>query len=119
MSGIPTNEIREIVYKIHESTVKNKKAHFKKIYCNFEKKYPNLFEMACSDAMDVKTFEFLLSMMDKVNNNETDQNQASTQVGEKLFSQFVQPNLAPIEPGAVPKTDLTPIINIKQSQSDT
>jgi hypothetical protein len=85
--------IMTIVKTIHESSVKNKEVYYQDIYKNFKKKYPNLYSMACGKTVDMVTLEYMLDMMDKVQNNVTDQHQASVEVGQKLFDQFVDPKV--------------------------
>lgn len=110
--NINKEQILDIVKTISNSSVKNKHAHFKKIYSSFHTRFPHLFEMACSPNMDVDTLEYMLGMMDRIKNNETNQDQASVQVGEELFKRFVNPNLTPVEPGAEPKETKGPVFNI-------
>jgi hypothetical protein len=114
--NIDKQQILQIVKTIHSSQEKNKKTYFKRIYESFAKKYPHLFEMACSGSMDISTLEFMLGMMDKMEQKETDQNQASVQVGEELFKRFVNPNLKPVDANAAPAVNKGPIFNITTSR---
>lgn len=81
--------IKKIVQIIRESDVTDKETHFQHIYKNFKKKYPMLYSACCKNSFDMKTLEYMLDMLDKIQNNEQSQQQASIEVGQKLFSQFV------------------------------
>lgn len=103
--------ILKIVNIIRESNVQNKEAHFENIYKNFKKKYPHLYSMVCQPNVDMNMLNYLLDMMDKIHKNDKTQEDASVEVGQELFTKFVDvskltPSDKPIEGG--------PKITIKQ-----
>jgi hypothetical protein len=88
-----SSEIKEIVNDITSSTVKNKEQHFATIYADFKAKYPLLYEHACKGKLDPKTLDFMLQMLNSINNKEKTQFDASAAVGQMLFSKYVEPKL--------------------------
>lgn len=94
----------KIVSIIRESNVENKEAHFKNIYKNFNKKYPHLYSMVCKKNVDMSMLNYLLDMMDSIHKNDKTQEDASIEVGQELFTKFVDvskltPSDKPIEGG--------------------
>ena len=88
------DDVTRIVESIVSSDVTDKSKHFSDIYTGFKKKYPHLFALACkqtanSSGEDLKTLNYMLDMMEKIKRNETTQNDASVEVGKRLFDQFV------------------------------
>lgn len=99
MSGIPTEQIMTIVTTIRQSNVKDKAQHFEKIYGNFKEKYPKLFEKACSDdQMDIANLNFMMSMLNKMNNENMTQFDASAQVGQMLYDKYIHDNIKDLPP---------------------
>lgn len=86
-------DILTIVQEINNSHVKNKAIHFAEQYADFKKAYPNLYEMACKGISNISVLEFMLDLMEKVHNNETTTHDASVEVGQRLFDQYVSPRL--------------------------
>jgi len=86
-------EIIAIVSDINYSPVKNKEQHFLTKYADFKKQYPMLYSMACKGIPDMSTLEYMLSMIEKIKTQETTSHDASVEVGQKLFNQYVDPNL--------------------------
>jgi hypothetical protein len=84
-------QIMKIVRTISQSEVEDKESHFSPLYKGFKKKYPILFDLACrsGQTMDIETLSFMLDMLDKVNNKETTQEDASVVVGQQVFNKFV------------------------------
>lgn len=84
-------QIMKIVRTISQSEVKDKDSHFSSLYKGFKKQYPILFDLACrsGQTMDIETLSFMLDMLDKVNNKETTQADASVVVGQQVFNKFV------------------------------
>lgn len=99
MSSIPTDKIMNIVKTISESKVPNKEQHFENIYGNFKKKYPNLYAKACSDKqMDIDNLNFMLSMLNKMNEDNVSQYDASAQVGQMLYDKYIHENIKDLPP---------------------
>jgi hypothetical protein len=98
-SEIPTEQIMTIVDIIRQSKVKNKTVHFEKIYENFKTKYPKLYEKACSNnEMDIANLNFMLSMLNKMNNENLTQYDASAQVGQMLYDKYIHDNIKDLPP---------------------
>ena len=87
------DQIRRIINKITTSSIKNKETHFSDEYPDFKKKYPGLFEMACNNRLNHQNLDFMLSMLQKMENEKMTQYDASAQVGTMLFQKYVEPNL--------------------------
>ena len=80
-SETSTDSILAIVKTIRESKVVNKAQHFETIYGNFKTKYPTLYAKACSnDKLDVANLSFMLGMLQKMNNENVTQYDASAEV---------------------------------------
>jgi hypothetical protein len=78
-------------------------------YSWLKDQYPNLYRVACQERIiDSSTLAFMLTMLEKMNEGTT-QDDASKEVGQMLFDQYVAPVVTPntvIEeiPDAVPDT---------------
>lgn len=81
--------ILKIARIISTSDVKDKEKHFEIIYKNFKNKYPQLYTMCCQDNFDISILEYMLSMANNIKKNEISQQEASTQVGQKVLEKFV------------------------------
>lgn len=98
-SEIPTEQIMTIVDTIRQSNVKDKAKHFDKIYENFKTKYPKLYEKACSNnEMDIVNLNFMLSMLNRMNNENMTQYDASAQVGQMLYDKYIHDNIKDLPP---------------------
>ena len=93
MNEIERVEIRKIVNKITNSSISNKETHFSDEYQHFKKKYPGLFDMACNNKLNKENLEYMLSMLEKMENEKMTQYDASAQVGTMLYQKYVEPNL--------------------------
>ena len=47
--------------------------------------------------MDMNRLKFMLNMINKVNNNEITEHNASVQIGEKLVNEYVKPMIDKLE----------------------
>lgn len=82
--------ITKIVKIINTSPREDKKTHFAAVYSNFAKKYPILFGMACEDReFDSQTLEYLLDMLDSIQNKEKTKEEAEKEIGYAMFNKFV------------------------------
>lgn len=92
-------KIRTIVADIQNTHVHNKAKFFEDKYLNFQKKYPKLFEMACSkDKMDMKNLDFMLSMLSKMKNENVTQHDASVEVGQFMYDKYIHENIKDLPP---------------------
>ena len=88
------NKIRTIVEAIQQSDVPNKEAHFSLIYPKFKAKYPPLFSMACNQTIDMDKLQFMLDHLEKIKTNQLTLDEASAEVGQKLFDEYISPKLS-------------------------
>lgn len=96
---IPTEQIMTIVNTIRNSKVQNKAKHFESIYGNFKTKYPTLYEKACSDnKMDIDNLNYMLGMLNKMNNENMSQFDASAHVGQMLYDKYIHDNIKDLPP---------------------
>jgi len=99
MSSIPNEKIVNIVKAISESKVPNKEQYFENIYGNFKKQYPHLYAKACSDnQMDINNLTFMLSMLNKMKDDNVSQYDASAQVGQMLYDKYIHENIKDLPP---------------------
>lgn len=100
MSGtISTEQIMTIVNTIRNSKVADKAKHFENIYGNFKEKYPKLYEKACSNnEMDIANLNFMLGMLNKMNNENMTQFDASAHVGQMLYDKYIHDNIKDLPP---------------------
>ena len=88
--------IQDMQYIIHgckQHELKKTEATLSQQYSDFKKSYPHLFAMACTKTMNMTMLTMMLDMIEKMQRNETTNNEASVQVGQQLFNAFVDPKL--------------------------
>lgn len=89
------NVDKEVILKIasiiKNSKEPNKEQHFKVRYKNFAAKYPMLFQMCCQDNFDFDRLCYMMNMIKSVNDNSVSYEDASKQVGQKMFEDYVDP----------------------------
>jgi|688.fasta_scaffold193321_2 hypothetical protein len=87
------NYLLNFVKKIRsEATDNNEKEQVDKYY-SFFKEYPALFWMARDKTMDLKRFEWMLSLKDKINKGELDKDETDKAMGLMMFKEYVEPNI--------------------------
>ena len=59
----------------------------------FAMNYPSIFETTLKGQLDIKQFEYMIRMSNKVKQNKTTQHQASLEVGQQLVDKYVKPSL--------------------------
>lgn len=86
--------ILKIIKVIQRSDEKDKEEHFKERYKNFKAKYPYLYKYACiNDNIEVSFLDYMLSQIEKINNNESSRDDSSVRVGQMLFNKYVEPHV--------------------------
>lgn len=75
------------------SDVKDKTTFFTEKYPEFVKNYPGLFEMVCQRKIEMGNLSFMIDMLTKMKNDNMTQFDASSHVGQMLFSKYVEPNI--------------------------
>lgn len=90
-----SKEIRTIVLEIAcaAGSPKEKEAFFRKRHPEFAESYPALFEMACRPGFDMNRFIYMMEMREKVMQRERTVEDASMEVGQALFNEYVKPVL--------------------------
>jgi hypothetical protein len=97
--SLPVEKIKAIVTAIHNTNVENKQQYFENKYANFKKKYPKLFEMACStEQMEISNLDFMLSMLSKMKDDSMTQHDASVQVGQFMYDKYIHENIKDLPP---------------------
>jgi len=89
-SQVPADEIREA----HGEFVTN---------------YPKFYEKLMAPSVDMQQMEYILGMYEKVQKNKTTFESASKQIGQRMFDQYVKPDLPP------PSDTPCPGVQFKQS----
>jgi hypothetical protein len=89
------SDIRKIIDKITNSSLsEGKKLNiFSEKYPTFKKKYPGLFDMACTGRLKSENLEFMLTMLEKMDKEKMTQYDASAQVGTMLYEEYVKPRI--------------------------
>lgn len=92
-------QILAIVEAIQSSSVCNKEEHFAQQYTNFKTKYPMLFKMACSaEKMDIGTLKFMISYIQKMEDSNMSQFDASAHVGQMLYDKYIHDQIKDLPP---------------------
>jgi hypothetical protein len=98
-SQLPHDKVKAIVELIRNTDVPNKAVYFENKYSNFKKKYPKLYDMACNQPnMDMKNFEFMLSMLSKMQSSDISQYDASAEVGQFMYDKYIHENIKDLPP---------------------
>lgn len=88
-----SSEIRTILEEICASKEASKSEAFGERYPEFKTNYPVLFSKACDGSLDSDRIDYMLRMLEQVQNKSTTQYDASAVVGQKLFDDYVAPRL--------------------------
>jgi hypothetical protein len=97
--SLPVEKIKAIVTAICNSDVENKQQYFENKYANFKKKYPKLFEMACSrEPMEMSNLDFMLAMLSKMKDDSMTQHDASVEVGQFMYDKYIHENIKDLPP---------------------
>jgi hypothetical protein len=91
--ALPSSQIKMIVDDIvaHTGSVADRKRVFSKKYPEFVDRYPALFGTACEPGFDYNRFLYMMGMLDKVTTRQSTLDDASKEVGQALFDQYVAP----------------------------
>jgi hypothetical protein len=85
------DNIIKLSKEIQNSDIVNKEEHFSKIYPSFKETHPILFSMSCKQNIDKNMFEYIVSMVTKIKDNKIKNEDATIEVGQKLFDKYVKP----------------------------
>ncbi len=61
----------------------------------FVRDYPKLFEKLMDKHVDMQQLDFIVGMYEKVQTKKTSFDSASKKIGQKMFDQYVKPDLPP------------------------
>lgn len=103
---IDNAELRAMVREIVASrmTPKMKEIEFQKRYPAFAEGFPMLFAMACQPHFDNARFEYMLKLREQISNEQRSVDNASKEVGEKLFKEYVAPVVRTTKPDKKPSS---------------
>lgn len=97
--SLSVEKILSIVTAIQNTNVPNKAAYFANTYANFMTKYPVLYEQACkNEKMDLKTLQFMLNMLEKMQTDDLTQHDASANVGQLLYDKYIHDRIKDLPP---------------------
>lgn len=96
-------EVRQILNE-HQKQ-KKEKDEIQKNHSEFVVAYPKLFEKLLEDNVDKVQLEYILKMYEKVQTRKVGFEDASKEIGKKMFDQYVAPSLPEVPEGAEPKTN--------------
>ena len=90
-----SEEIIAIVNDIVASTlpVTERKTEYTKKYPEFVERYPVLFASSCEDNFDYNRFKYMMRMREQVTSNKKTLEDASKEVGQRMFDAYVKPKL--------------------------
>lgn len=94
---LPTSEeIRLKVHAIREMYNAGKTLHDVRVsHTEFARQYPKLVETLMQKDLDTKQLQYMLSMFDRVRNQQMSFQRASHKVGKSVFDKYLAPNLTP------------------------
>lgn len=90
---MPNDEIIRIVEEIVADSAEEESKFntYKDKYNTFANRYPHLFMAACAPNFDMNRLRYMLRMKDAVDKDRLTQHQASVQIGNHMFTQYVKP----------------------------
>jgi hypothetical protein len=89
-----TNEIKRIVEEIHSSKKLNKEEYFGEKYPDFKTTNPVMFQVACEGKMNLSRLNYMINMIDQIKNSQITQDEASVDVGQMLYKEYVEPKVS-------------------------
>lgn len=75
-----------------------RRQQFEKKYPEFADRHRHLFDMVCEDEFDRDRLKYMLAMRDSIEKNKISFEDASKEVGQKMFDVYVKPKIG----GAAP-----------------
>jgi hypothetical protein len=91
--NIKMDDVKKIIEEIQKSKIDNKKkeVYYGEKYADFKKLNPVIFEMSCAGKMDMSKFDYMTNLLNQIKKAEITQYDASAEVGQMLFKEFVEP----------------------------
>lgn len=84
-------EVKKIIEEIQNSKIEDKDKYYGEKYPDFKKLNPVMFEMSCAGKMDMSKFDYMAKLLNQIKMAEITQYDASAEVGQMLFKEFVEP----------------------------
>ena len=84
---INSTEMLELKKNNEENFVSEIKSKFN----DFSENYPGIFEKILDNSIEDIQFSLMLEMLDKIQNNQMSEHDASVKVGESLVNKYVKP----------------------------
>lgn len=88
------DEIRTVLEEIDAARADSTREALSERYEDFKKNYPVLFEKACDGSLEFEKIDYMLRMLERVQNKSTTQFDASAAVGQKLYDAYVAPRIS-------------------------
>lgn len=100
IDNMSSDDIRSIVLEIScaAGNPKDKQQTFQKRHPEFAERYPALFEMACHPNFDMSKLQYMLNLRDQITQKERTVEDASKEVGQTLFNEYVHPIVSNMPP---------------------
>lgn len=97
---ISSAELVSIVQDIqsHPGNEHTRQQVFEKKYSKFAVAYPFLFKMACEETFDYDRFKYMLELRDKIDASKVSFEDASKEVGQRMFDTYVKHNVSHVKP---------------------
>jgi hypothetical protein len=86
-------DVKKIIEEILNSKINNKEkeVYYGEKYPDFKTLNPVMFEMSCAGTMDMSKFDYMAKLLGQIQKAEISQYDASADVGQMLFKEFVEP----------------------------
>lgn len=96
-----SDEILRIVDDIRDSMTQGtvaggenaRRQHFEKKYPEFADRHRHLFDMVCENEFDRDRLKYMLEMRDSIEKKDISFENASKQIGQKMFDVYVKPKI--------------------------
>ena len=104
MSGTTAHpNLRKEVSRILQKRKRGESAdHISQTHGPFREKYPKFFDKLMEDNVDTQQMQYIIGMYEKVQRQKTTFDDASKQIGQRMFDQYVKPDLPPPSDTASP-----------------
>lgn len=102
-SQLPTTEsLRDTIRTLRRLQQEGKTLHdVRQSHTAFARQYPKLVQTVMQPGLDETQLEFLLQMFDKVKRETVSYTQASHEIGDTMFNQYIAPRLTPAQRATV------------------
>lgn len=75
-------------------SMKSRRAFFEKRYPEFAERFPHLFQMVFDPEFNMERFEYMIRLRNDIQSNRTTFENASKEVGQHMFNEYIAPNLS-------------------------